>query len=319
MKDLLKRAVGPRWRTRLRRVNRLRWITKYRLMRALGSRASLRHRLAYVLLDPETESFSYELENQAELIAALADALGRDESELAAYAAEVDRDPELGALLARHVGRRFDVKHRPPLGHRLAWYVIARAVKPETVVETGIHLGLGSLALLRAVARNEREGHPGQLVSIDSDPDAGSLVRDELRANWHRVTGLTRDTLLPAIDQRRVGMLIQDTAHTEENQRFEFGAALSHASDELVLIDASGGWAPTLRALAEERGVTYYRVPVRSRNHIYPGLNLTFAVFGSADRVAPEKASDLGRGQRTQGEQEPDVERGGEAGHNAER
>ena len=294
VKELTKRRLGPRWQSRLRRLSRLRWVTKYRLMRGQGTNVSLRHRMAYVLLDPETESYSYELENRAEVIAELASTLGREESELASYASEADRDPELGTALTRHVRRRFDVKHRLPLGHRLGWYVIARAMKPEAIVETGIHLGLGSLALLRALEQNERDGSPGELFSIDNNPDAGSLVRGELRAKWHRVTGLTGDVLLPAIDGRRVGMLIQDTAHTEENQRFEFTAALSRAGQQLILIDGSGGWAPTLEQLAAERGGAYHRVPVRSRNHVYPGLDITFAVFEGPPRqpAAPSGADE---------------------------
>jgi hypothetical protein len=248
-------------------------------MRSQGTEVSRGRRLAYVLLDPETESFSYELADRAAVIAGLASALGREEAELAAYAAEVDQDPELHGRLARHVRRRFDVKRRQPLGHRLAWYVIARALRPETIVETGIHHGLGSLALLRALERNAGEGSPGELIAIDDNPQAGGLVRSELRPGWVRITGMTSDRLVPAIEGRRVGMLIQDTDHSEENQRFEFTAALAHPADRVVLIDASGGWAPTLQELARERGGAYHRIPIRSRNHVYPGLDLAFAVF----------------------------------------
>src|SRR5437868_27257 len=123
IKERLKRALGPQWQSRLRRVSRLRWITKYRLMREFDTNVGVRRRLVYVLIDPETESFSYEVDNLPEVIAALATALGRSDRELAAYAEEVDHDPEFHARLARHVGWRFDVKHRLPLGHRLAWYV----------------------------------------------------------------------------------------------------------------------------------------------------------------------------------------------------
>ena len=285
VKEPLKRALGPVWVSRARRLSRLRWITKYRLMRSLGTDIGWRGRLTYVLLDPETESFSYELENRMEMIGALASALGRPQDELAAYAAEADHDPELNDVLARRVRRRVDVKHHLPLGHRLAWYVMARALQPETIVETGIYLGLGSLALLRALERNERDGSPGTLISIDANPDAGTLVPPELRAHWHLVTGLTSDRLLPGLEGRRVGLFIQDTAHTEENQRLEFDAALAYAAESITLVDASGGWAPTLRELCVERGGTYHRVPVRSRAHVYPGLDVVFGLF---ERATPQ-------------------------------
>jgi hypothetical protein len=278
MKRWLKNLIGPKWRVRAHRLSRLRWITKYRLMRSLGGGISLRRQLAYVLFDPETESFSFELDNEREVISSLASALGRPEDEIAAYAAETHTDPELNVELARHVRWRFDVKRHMPLGYRFPWYILARALKPALVVETGIYHGLGSLVLLRALARNAQDGSPGELMSFDTDDGAGGLVRDELRGGWHRFVGSTHDLLLPALAGRRVDMLVQDTPHTEENQRFEFGAALAHAAPHLLLVDASGADKETLKAICRERGVPYHRVAMRPRDHVYSEGAIAFAL-----------------------------------------
>ena len=247
-----------------------------------------------MLLDPELESYSYDLDSEREVVAALAVALERPEHELAGYAAETHRDPELNELLTRRVRWRFDTKHRMPLGSRLASYVSVRAMKPELVVETGIYLGLGSLAILHALRCSEQEGHPG----------AGSLVPNALRAEWHRVIGPTSETLAPALHGRRVGMFFQDTLHTEENQRVEFGAALENAAPKLVLVDGSGGYAPTLERLCAERGGAYHCVPLRSRDHIHPGGNFRFVqvrhVRGRRARRSCHAASTIaGRGVRS--------------------
>lgn len=291
MKEMLKGILSPQWQVRAHRLSRLRWLTKYRLMRGFDADVGLSRRVAYVLVDPETESFSYDLADEDEVIAGLAAALGRPQDELAAYAAETHHDPELNELLDRHVRWRFDVKHRLPLGNRLAWYVITRALKPELIVETGVYLGLGSLALLRALERNRQEGSPGELMSFDANPGAGSLVREPARGGWQRFIGLTHDLLTPALEGRHVNMLIQDTPHTEENQRLEFGAAISHAAPHLLLVDCSGGHARTLEQICAERGGSYHRVPMRSRDHIFPGADLRFAVFAQAptdQRPSPE-------------------------------
>jgi hypothetical protein len=276
----LKRLVGPEWRARVHSLSRLRWVTKYRLLRHFGHRLrdAPRDGLRYVLLDPETESFTFELANESELVDALAGALGEAREELLGYVLEAHADPELNERLTRHLRWRFDVKHRPPLGNRLAWYLIARAVKPELIIEAGVYHGLGSLALLRALERNAAEGHPGELMSIDVNRRAGVMVREELRPRWRRLTGSTGDLLESALAGRRVGMLIHDTPHTEENQRIEFGAALAHAAGRLVLIDSSG-WMPTLPEICAQRGVRYHRVQMRSRAHVYPGAAIAFALF----------------------------------------
>jgi Methyltransferase domain len=289
MKEHLKRIVGPAWRARAHRLSRLRWLTKYQIVRSLDSDAGLARRVAYVVLDPETESYTYDLRDEPGVITELAAALGYPAHELAAYAAELHRDPELNELLARHTRWRFDVKRRLPVGNRFAWYLLTRALKPQLVVETGIYLGLGSLVLLRALERNQEEGNPGELMSFDTDPGAGSFVRGQLRRGWHRYTGSTHELLLPALEGRRVNLLFQDTPHTEANQRFEFLAALSHAAPQLVLVDDSG-WAHTLAAIAAEHHGSYHRLQLRSRNHVYPGIEMRFSVFDEkhAARVSGE-------------------------------
>jgi Methyltransferase domain len=285
MKATLKKIVSPDLRFRMRRLSRFRWYTKYELVRRFDTNVGLRRRLTYVLFDPEIESFSYELENEPEVIAGLAAALGRPQAELAAYAAEIRDDPEFNALLSRHLRWRFDTKRRLPLGNRLPWYVLVRARKPQLVVETGIYQGLGSLTLLRALERNRQEGSPGELMSFDTLQGAGSIVREHVQQGWRRFVGSTRELLLPALEDRRVDMLFQDTPHNEVNQRFEFGAALSRAAPNLVLLDGSGGWATTLEAICAERNGTYHRVPLRSHDHVSPGGDVTFAVFSDAEKT----------------------------------
>jgi Methyltransferase domain len=279
VKHTLKRLVGPDWQFRTHRLGRLRWLTKYRLMRCFDTDIALRRKLEYVFLDPEIESFSFELGNEPDVIAHMASALGCPEAELTAYAAETRNDPELGPLLAHHLRRRFDVKHRPPLGNRLAWYLIARALKPKLIVETGIYQGLGSLTLLRALEHNRREGHPGELMSFDAVASAGSMVREQARQGWVRHIGFTSDLLAHTLQGRQVDILFQDTPHTDENQRMEFGAALANAAPTLLLLDASSGASPTLKAISQERGGSYHLVPLHSREHIYPGGPVSFAIF----------------------------------------
>jgi hypothetical protein len=116
-------------------------------------------------------------------------------------------------------------------------------------------------------------------MSFDTNPLSGWLVRDELRGRWRRVIGLTSTTLAPALTGLSVGMLLHDTAHTEETQRIEFEAALANAAPRLVLADGSGGYVPTLEQLCRERDGSYHQVLLRSRAHMHPGTEFRFATF----------------------------------------
>lgn len=282
LRDTLKRSLPARWRRRARRLSRLRWVTKARLLR--HHEVSWRDRplvaLRYLLLDPEVESFTYEVDNRDELLDFAARALGHDRAAVGQYAAETGHDPEL----TQPKRRRWDSKRRLPLANRLLWYVAVRAEKPELVVETGVHDGLGSLVLLRALERNGEEGRPGRLLSFDIFEDTGWLVHERLHERWQRVTGSTLTELEPVLQGLRVDMSIHDTPAEERLQRAEFSAVLGHRGERLVVVNSSGARLGVLEELCAREGTVQQRFVSRSRDHVHPGNAIALAVFTGGDR-----------------------------------
>jgi Methyltransferase domain len=281
VKDALKEVVGERGTRAAQRLGRFRFLLKARRVREEGARMR-EHPVAitkFVLLDPETHSYSYELGNRGELVEFCASLLGIQRSEAAAYLAETDSDPELGTRLRRRTVVRIDAKWRLPLGNRLLWYVVARAVKPRLTVETGIFDGLGSLMLLRALERNAAEGVDGRLLSIDLDPASGWIVPDRLRGRWEPVFGDIFTDLEPALADRDVDLLIHDSVHDERFQRFEFGLALAHGDGTLHVVDCSGLTLPVLRELCAERDGRHAYFLERPARHFYKPEGTAVAVF----------------------------------------
>lgn len=271
VRERLKRLVGTRGVRAVQRLGRFRFLLKARRVREEGARFRDHPFVVarFVLLDPETHSYSYRLGNVDELVAFVARLQRSDEPTVRAHLAEVGRDPELGARLRRRTLLRVDAKWRLPLGNRLLWYLLARGARPGLVVETGIFDGLGSLVLLRALERNAQEGHPGRLLSIDIDPGAGWLVPERLRDGWERVIGDIRSDLEPALAGRRVGLWAHDSVHSEEFQRLEFELAVRHAADPLYVVDESGVQLPTLRELCAQHGGEHELFVPRPRGHFY--------------------------------------------------
>lgn len=271
---MIERLIGDRdpdvaVRRAKRAVARGRWINKTRAVRASG--ASPRDHLAHVLWSPELESFSYELANAPEIADQLARILERPAEELHTYLAELDVEPDLGLELRRRTRWRWRVQTQPAPGNRVAWYLLARALKPQLTVETGIYDGLGSLVLLCALRRNAAERHPGELLSVDPDPDAGTLVPDHLRPWWRFVLGTADRDLEPALAGRRIDLLFSDSPHTRENQEAEFAIARRHAGDDLVLMEGSGGWCPVLAELADRLDRPLHTLRFEARGHFYTG------------------------------------------------
>jgi len=130
-------------------------------------------------------------------------------------------------LRARY--RLFRGDHAPPLslGRLANWYVLVRLINPAVVLETGVHDGLSSALILRAMSRNQK----GRLISIDlPHPDLppgadgpGWLVAGELRSRWKLHLGDARK-LLPELGFRNapIDLFIHDSDHSREFQQFEY-------------------------------------------------------------------------------------------------
>jgi Methyltransferase domain len=248
---------------------------------------SLRHHpilaAKYLLLDPEIDNFTYDIANEDELVNFLSETLRSDRQEIERYAAEIRKDPELNRLLRKRLRRRLDRKHRPRLGRRVGWYVIARALKPRVIVETGIHDGLGSVLLLRALDRNAGEGREGRLISFDVNPQAGWLVSERLRGRWQPVYEATVAALEGAIQGMAVGMIVHDSEHTYECEHFELTAAVSHAGPTLALVSDNAHATSALRDVAADLGIDYRFFRERPRRHFYPGAGIGLAILERRD------------------------------------
>lgn len=272
----LKEAVPSKWRRHARVLSRLRWVTKSRVM--AFNRVSLRQDpatwLAYVLFDPEVDSFTYAIDNEPELVTFLSERLGLELARVSDLAAETRNDRELNGGLRRRVRWRLDYKRRAPLGgSRTAAWVVTRALRPALIVETGILDGLGSLVLLRALERNAAEGHPGRLLSFDTTEGSGWLVPARLRGLWEPVYARSDEALVPALGPRRVGMLVQDSDPSYANQQAEFRAALDHG-DERVSLLAFNNWETALSDLCSERGLSYGEFRERPRESMLSAFDL---------------------------------------------
>ncbi len=122
---------------------------------------------------------------------------------------------------------------RGGFGRSAELYVLARALKPEVVVETGVASGVSSAHWLRALAANGK----GRLYSIDlpnlndgvalpAGKNPGWIVPDDLRARWELRLGDSR-ALIPELlaSLGAVDFFFHDSDHSKESMLFEFEAA----------------------------------------------------------------------------------------------
>ena len=132
-----------------------------------------------------------------------------------------------------------------------ALYLLVRAFRPRTVVETGVLYGASSAHLLAALAANGE----GQLYSIDlprgpTDPPADCLIPEALTKRWTLVEGDSRKEL-PVLLQRltAIDLFHHDSLHTFEHMTWEYQTALPYLIPRGVLSSHDVLWAHSARGI----------------------------------------------------------------------
>jgi predicted O-methyltransferase YrrM len=233
--------------------------------------------LDFVLKDPEPHNFTYEITNFGEVASWVRDVTGADQDAALALVREPEQDDDLATRLrAATKGRWLWSKRNPPFGKRIGWYAIARALHPRLIVETGVHDGLGSMLLLRALERNAAEGCPGRLISFDINPAAGWLVGEHPR--WQFRAQSSDDGLRELFaDDSQIDMFIYDGWHSYDEERAELELVARHLSPTGVVLSDDAQVTGALADVCTAHGFSYFSVYTRPAGHFHPGTVLAAA------------------------------------------
>jgi hypothetical protein len=115
----------------------------------------------------------------------------------------------------------------------LIQYALARAIKPDVILETGVANGISSSYWLLACHLNGK----GHVYSIDIDngeylppgKPTGWIVPNYLRGRWTLELGDARDVLPKVLGQvGSVDIFVHDSSHSYEHMKFEFDQAYQH-------------------------------------------------------------------------------------------
>lgn len=116
-------------------------------------------------------------------------------------------------------------------------YMLVRELKPDVVVETGVHRGVSSFFILQALEENKN----GTLYSIDlplasyktdaevvtksvlSIEKIGICVPNQLRKRWELILGDSKEELPKILEKNKIiDLFIHDSKHTYEHMMWEF-------------------------------------------------------------------------------------------------
>lgn len=196
----------------------------------------------------------------------VAQALGVDQAAAEQAIGEIEGDaPFLAELRDRYRETRPEAAASFDLGRFKIVYALVRLATPGRVVETGVHDGLTTSLILRALERNG-EGH---LTSIDlpstdlpiGAPGPGWLIPERLKARWTLRLGDAR-RILPEVSagDGQLDLFLHDSDHSRAHREFEFRTVKPFmAPGGLIASDDDEPPDTLLDELAAEWSMTHLR------------------------------------------------------------
>lgn len=157
-------------------------------------------------------------------------------------------------------------------GRRLGWYALVRALKPRTVVETGVDKGLGSCVLAAGLLRNRAEGHPGRYLGTDINPQAGWMFQGAYREVGEILYGDSIESL-----QRLEGpidLFINDSDHSSEYEEREYACIALKLSPTAVVLGDNALVTDKLYQFAVATGRRFLFFSEKPADHWYPGAGI---------------------------------------------
>jgi len=234
--------------------------------------------LAYLAKGRELANFTYEIANRESLVMAIAEAMGTDPARVSNLIAELENDQELARLLANRLTSRRDREHAAHYGRRLGWYAMVRLTMPRVVVETGVHDGLGSSVLLRALEANAHEGTDGFLYGFDIDPSTGWLIPTELRSRFILSIGDSVDLLPKVMAETEIDVFIHDSEHTYAHEMSEYETCTAIFSANALLVSDNAHAEPALEDFSRQHGRRFHFWREQSKGHFYPGAGIGISI-----------------------------------------
>ena len=148
-------------------------------------------------------------------------------------------------------------------------YFLVRKLKPNLIIETGVHRGVSSLFILQALEDN----HKGKLYSIDLplakyNTDSGESTKsvlppekvgiciiNKLKKRWNLILGDSKKELPKLLESiESCDMFVHDSKHTYEHMEWEFNKIWSHLQQNGLLISDDTNWNSSFRDFASKVG-----------------------------------------------------------------
>jgi hypothetical protein len=242
-----------------------------RLYRALAATApQLGMAVKWSIVSREDVNYTYPLKeaNLFYLASVLAYVTGEKITTVTGYINEVRTDNDLFqhvVNLSRTGPYRNHADARCEFGRRVGWYALARILKPEIIVETGVDKGLGSVLLCSALIRNGR----GRYYGTDLNPKAGYLMQGA----YHDVGTILYGDSIESLQKfgEKIDLFINDSDHSPAYELNEYKTVAKKLSPDAIVLGDNAHSSTVLAEWSEKMGRYFIFWREEPARHWYRG------------------------------------------------
>lgn len=232
----------------------------------------------------EDSNFYYNIssKNKNDLASLLALVLKCETSVINEYFREIESDETFRRILRHHIAINSGITDTHfALGRRLGWYAIVRHQRPRTVLETGVHQGLGALAICIALEKNRFEGFQGTYFGTDLDMRAGALLPDEKGEFVQILYGDSIEKIKSIQDP--IDLYISDSDHSQEYEHQELLTVSKKLSKYAMVIADNAHSSEVLRDWSNKNNRNYVFFSEKPEDHWYEGggIGLSWSIENS--------------------------------------
>ena len=233
--------------------------------------------LLWLFRSREYTNFTYDLSplNKKYLASFVADVAGIEVEVAEKYLQELESDKELKQHILEETQKSdyaVAAEKKVHFGRRAGWYAIARATKPQVLIETGVDKGLGTCVLCAALLRNQEEGHKGVYYGTDINPAAGYLLTGKYAEVGEVLYGDSIESLKKL--ESKIDLFINDSAHSKIYEKDEYEVISDKLSERGIILGDNSHCSPSLYDFSLESKRRFLFFGEKPIDHWYEGCGI---------------------------------------------
>tara|TARA_Y100000816_G_scaffold292262_1_gene286660 strand:+ start:1576 stop:2367 length:792 start_codon:yes stop_codon:yes gene_type:complete len=177
--------------------------------------------IKWIIAGKEITNFTYPIKNNHELIHIANIITGLDYNVIKKIINELDfkKNNELKPFFTELFFK--EINDTKKFGRRVLWYILARAIKPDVIIESGVFKGMGAGLLIFALHKNYKEQPLVKLEYKGLDIKMNNLFYNEKNSSKVQVQLVEQDSIefLKSYKDKKKILYISDAEH---NYDFEF-------------------------------------------------------------------------------------------------